>query len=214
MLIGGAIAAGLAVFRDRGRQGTAAEAPPRSIAVLPFVDLSSAGDSAYFSDGLAEEVLNLLSQAPELRVIARTSSFSFRDRDADIATACHPIADAQDVRNPNVVKVVLDTSGRALYFSRAAIPYARDAYAGGIKNVPRGLPVYRHLSIYAYRCAFLRAYSALEPAPLERFEALEQLRVLWHGFRIAVRVSAQAPAAGVDTADDLARVRAQLGANR
>jgi TolB-like protein/Flp pilus assembly protein TadD len=86
LLIAGAVAAGLAVFRDRGRHGTAADARPRSIAVLPFVDLSSAGDNTYFSDGLAEEVLNLLSQAPELRVIARTSSFSFRDRDADIAT--------------------------------------------------------------------------------------------------------------------------------
>jgi len=132
--------------------------------------------------------------------------------DAEIATACHPITDAAEIANPNVVKVVLDRQGYALYFSRAPIPYARDAYAGGIREVPAGLPVYRHLGLYAYRAGFLRRYSQLEPAPIEHFEALEQLRALWHGHRICVAVAAAAPAPGVDTPADLERVRALLAA--
>jgi 3-deoxy-manno-octulosonate cytidylyltransferase (CMP-KDO synthetase) len=132
--------------------------------------------------------------------------------DAEIATACHPITDAAEIANPNVVKVVLDRQGYALYFSRAPIPYARDAYAGGIREVPAGLPVYRHLGLYAYRAGFLRRYSQLEPAPIEHFEALEQLRALWHGQRICVAVATAAPAPGVDTPADLERVRALLAA--
>jgi 3-deoxy-manno-octulosonate cytidylyltransferase (CMP-KDO synthetase) len=113
--------------------------------------------------------------------------------------------------NPNVVKVVLDARGDALYFSRATIPWARDAFAGGVPDrLPPDLPVYRHYGLYAYRVAFLRRYPALPPAPIERFEALEQLRALWHGERIVVEVTAATPAPGVDTPDDLARVRAML----
>jgi len=128
--------------------------------------------------------------------------------DAAIATACHPIDDAAEAFNPNVVKVVLDQRNYALYFSRATIPWARDAFAGGPTAVPDGLPIYRHYGLYAYRARFLRAYPKLIPASIERFEALEQLRALWHGFRIVVEVTSGTPAPGVDTQEDLERVRA------
>ena len=127
--------------------------------------------------------------------------------EASIATACHPIADAESLRNPNVVKVVLDRAGYALYFSRAAIPHARDSFAINQNALPPGLPSYRHIGIYAYRAGFLRIFGGLEQAGIERFEALEQLRALWHGYRIAVAVTEYAPEAGVDTEEDLARVR-------
>jgi len=96
-----------------------------------------------------------------------------------------------------------------MYFSRAPIPFARDAWsgAGGVGNAPDGLPCYRHIGIYGYRAGFLRKYSHLEPSPLEAFEALEQLRVLWHGYRIAVTVSESASPPGVDTPGDLEKVR-------
>jgi 3-deoxy-manno-octulosonate cytidylyltransferase (CMP-KDO synthetase) len=126
---------------------------------------------------------------------------------ASIATACHPITDAESLRNPNVVKVVLDRSGCALYFSRAPIPHARECFALSQNALPPDLPGYRHIGIYAYRAGFLRIFGGLEPAAIERFEALEQLRALWHGYRIAVAVTAHAPHAGVDTEEDLARVR-------
>lgn len=131
--------------------------------------------------------------------------------DAAIATLCCPLDEAAQLVNPNVVKVVLDKNGYALYFSRAPVPYARDAFAAGITTVPHGLPAYRHLGIYAYRAAFLASYARLAPAPLEEFEALEQLRALWHGYRISVAVLPAAPHTGVDTAADLARVRTHLG---
>jgi len=127
--------------------------------------------------------------------------------DAAIATACHAIEDPVEAFNPNVVKVVLDHRGYAMYFSRATIPWARDAFAGGQQAVPSGLPLYRHYGLYAYRVAFLRRYPSLTPSPIEGFEALEQLRALWHGFRIIVRVTRGAPAPGVDTPEDLERVR-------
>ena len=123
-----------------------------------------------------------------------------------MATACHPIHDKTSVFNPNIVKVVADKNGYALYFSRAPIPYARDAYAAD-EEVPSGLPVQRHIGIYAYRGGFLKTYSQLAPAAIETFEALEQLRVLWHGYKISVAVTEHAPAAGVDTPEDLERVR-------
>jgi 3-deoxy-manno-octulosonate cytidylyltransferase (CMP-KDO synthetase) len=132
--------------------------------------------------------------------------------EASIATACSPIADAESLLNPNVVKVVLDHTGHALYFSRAPIPYARDSFALNQSALPAGLPSYRHIGIYAYRAGFLHLYSQLEPAAMERFEALEQLRALWHGYRIAVAVTAHAPEAGVDTAEDLERVRRSFAA--
>jgi 3-deoxy-manno-octulosonate cytidylyltransferase (CMP-KDO synthetase) len=105
-----------------------------------------------------------------------------------------------------VVKVVMDAQGYALYFSRATIPWARDAFAHSKSALPDGMPLYRHYGLYAYRTSFLRAYPALAVSPLEEFEALEQLRALWHGYRIAVKVTHGTPAPGVDTAEDLARV--------
>ncbi|MDF0606200.1 3-deoxy-manno-octulosonate cytidylyltransferase [Neisseriaceae bacterium TC5R-5] len=132
---------------------------------------------------------------------------------APMATLAHPITEAAELFNPNVVKVVLDHVGQALYFSRAPIPYARDAFAHQPEVLPEGLPVWRHIGLYAYRAAFLKTYHTLSPAPLETFEALEQLRVLWHGYTIMVATVAAIPAAGVDTPEDLARVR-QLLANQ
>jgi 3-deoxy-manno-octulosonate cytidylyltransferase (CMP-KDO synthetase) len=127
-------------------------------------------------------------------------------RDASIATACRPLSEAADLSNPNIVKVVVDRSGFALYFSRAPIPYARDAFASGIRDLPRRLPAFRHLGIYAYRAAFLREFKRLKPVALEQFEALEQLRALAYGFRISVAVTRTTPHPGVDTPADLERI--------
>jgi 3-deoxy-manno-octulosonate cytidylyltransferase (CMP-KDO synthetase) len=134
--------------------------------------------------------------------------------DASIATACHVIEDPEEAFSPNVVKVVLDHAGYALYFSRATIPWARDSFAASREKIPRGLPLYRHYGLYAYRVGFLRHYRSLAPAQIERFEALEQLRALWHGYRIAVRITVGTPAPGVDTQQDLDRVRALYAAGK
>ena len=128
-------------------------------------------------------------------------------RDAVIATACHPIHLASEMFDPNIVKVVLDKHGFAAYFSRAPIPYARDTFKTDTSRLPDGLPVFRHLGLYAYRCGFLKIYSTLAPAAVERFESLEQLRALWHGYRISVAVTDRAPDAGVDTPEDLEKMR-------
>jgi 3-deoxy-manno-octulosonate cytidylyltransferase (CMP-KDO synthetase) len=125
---------------------------------------------------------------------------------AAIATLAHPLHGLDEFRNPNVVKAVTDERGYALYFSRAPIPWPRDAFAAG-ESLPEGLPVLRHIGLYAYRAEFLRAFAGLAPAPLERYEMLEQLRALWHGYRIAVAVTPEAPGPGVDTPEDLDRVR-------
>lgn len=131
--------------------------------------------------------------------------------DCAITTAAHPLDDAADWLNPNVVKVVTDAAGNALLFSRAPIPCWRDAPgATALPAEPRPL---RHIGLYAYRAGFLRRFPGLAPAPIERCEALEQLRALWHGERIAVREVAHGPPPGVDTADDLARVRAAWAAD-
>ena len=130
---------------------------------------------------------------------------------AAIATLAHPIFSSEEFRNPNVVKVVTDAQGYALYFSRAMIPWPRDAFASGETSLPEGLPVMRHIGLYAYRAKFLREFAGLAPAPLERFEMLEQLRALWHGYRIAVAVTPEAPGPGVDTPEDLERVRRLFG---
>ncbi len=126
--------------------------------------------------------------------------------DCMMATVAHAIDDADEFANPNVVKVVLDASGRALYFSRAPIPHWRDRPAADA--LPRAPQALRHVGLYAYRAGFLRRFAALPPAALEGTEALEQLRALWHGERIAVHVSTERPGPGVDTPADLERVRA------
>jgi len=127
--------------------------------------------------------------------------------DIPMATLAHPLSSAAEMFNPNIVKVVLDQRGNALYFSRAPIPYARDAFAVDSSVLPAGLPVFRHIGMYAYRAGFLKTYTQLAPSPLETFEALEQLRALWYGYTIAVATVDAAPQAGVDTPEDLARVR-------
>ncbi|MBT0960861.1 3-deoxy-manno-octulosonate cytidylyltransferase [Denitromonas iodatirespirans] len=149
------------------------------------------GDEPLIEPTLVRGVAEALAAAPE----------------AAIATAAHPIASAEEMFNPNVVKVVSDARGRALYFSRAPIPWARDAWATQRDTLPAGLPVMRHIGLYAYRASFLRRYTQLAPCALEQWEALEQLRALWHGDVIQVMAVDHAPAAGVDTEADLARVR-------
>lgn len=131
-----------------------------------------------------------------------------QDAQAAIATCATPIGDAATLFNPNAVKVVCDARGRALYFSRAPIPWARDALADGQQRLAEGLPALHHVGLYAYRAAFLKDFPLLPAGVLERYESLEQLRALEHGHAILVlRMPAQ-PAAGVDTEADLARVRA------
>ena len=126
-----------------------------------------------------------------------------------MSTVAHPIDDSTEFINPNVVKLVCDAAGRALYFSRAPIPWWRDGYAAGVTalSVPRPL---RHVGLYAYRAGFLKRFPTLSASPLEAVESLEQLRVLWHGERIAVHISDTRPGPGVDTPEDLERVRALL----
>lgn len=129
---------------------------------------------------------------------------------ADIATVAHPIG-AGDFFTPSVVKVVCKGNGDALYFSRAPIPFARDHFAAhGQTSLPEGLPAYRHIGLYAYRARFLRAYTRLPVSPLERFEALEQLRALWHGYRINVLVTDHPPMPGVDTPQDAESMKAHF----
>ena len=166
--------------------------------------------------GWADEdiVVNVQGDEPLIdpEIVAAVARALAADGEAAIATAAHAIHDPVEVFNPNVVKVVCDAAGRALYFSRAPIPWARDAWGDGARDLPAGLPVLRHVGLYAYRVGFLRRYAALAPSPLEHWEALEQLRALWHGYRIRVLELAQAPAAGVDTQEDLERVRAIFAA--
>jgi 3-deoxy-manno-octulosonate cytidylyltransferase (CMP-KDO synthetase) len=124
-----------------------------------------------------------------------------------MSTAAHAIESVDELRNPNVVKVVLDGASQALYFSRAPIPWWRDGAADGLAAIGSTPPL-RHVGIYGYRAGFLRRFPALPASPLEAIESLEQLRVLWHGERIAVHVSSTRPGPGVDTLEDLERVRA------
>ncbi|KAF3996688.1 3-deoxy-manno-octulosonate cytidylyltransferase [Glaciimonas immobilis] len=124
-----------------------------------------------------------------------------------MATAAHPIDSIADVFNPNVVKVVVGKSGRALYFSRASIPWHRDGFTLSREVLPADYGPLRHIGLYAYSYDFLQIYPTLAVSPLEQIEALEQLRVLWHGYPIAVHITHSAPAAGVDTPEDLERVR-------
>ncbi|HRE14028.1 MAG TPA: 3-deoxy-manno-octulosonate cytidylyltransferase [Usitatibacteraceae bacterium] len=164
--------------------------------------------------GLADDeiVVNVQGDEPLIdprlvREVAR--ELALRPK-AAIATAAHPIGSAKAFFDPNVVKVVFDTDGFATYFSRAPIPYARDAFAQSKGRLPPDFPAFRHIGIYAYRVGFLRAYGKLSPTPAERFEALEQLRALGHGYRIALAFWTEPVEAGVDTPEDLARVRRVL----
>jgi 3-deoxy-manno-octulosonate cytidylyltransferase (CMP-KDO synthetase) len=156
--------------------------------------------------GEADIVVNVQGDEPliEPALIAGVAAALERDTGASMSTACHLIHDEAAIANPNVVKVVLDGAGRALYFSRSRIPYPREP----------GAIWYRHAGIYAYRGGFLQRFSTLEPAPLERAESLEQLRALWHGHRIAVIVHGEEIPPGVDTPADLDEVRARYDRRR
>ncbi|PHV10702.1 3-deoxy-manno-octulosonate cytidylyltransferase [Chitinimonas sp. BJB300] len=169
--------------------------------------LAEAADLLALPDEAA--VVNVQGDEPliEPALINAVATMLQHDHTLPMTTACHAIAGAEDMFNPNVVKVVLDHMGRALYFSRAPIPYARDAFMRTREMLPANLPVFRHIGIYGYRAGFLRQYRNLAPCALEQFEALEQLRVLWHGHAIGVAVIEHAPEAGVDTPADLERVR-------
>lgn len=156
-------------------------------------------------------VVNVQGDEPliEPRLVSEVAAL-LRAGDADIATAAHPLHDVAQFFDPNVVKVVCDERGHALAFSRAPIPWPRDAFAHDRTRLPDGLPALRHIGIYAYTVRYLRQHGKLAMTTLERFECLEQLRALGSGFRIAVQTVAEAPAAGVDTEADLQRVRALL----
>jgi 3-deoxy-manno-octulosonate cytidylyltransferase (CMP-KDO synthetase) len=157
-------------------------------------------------------VVNVQGDEPliEPALIDAVAGLLARQAQAAMSTAAHPLASAEELRNPNVVKVVTDAQGLALYFSRAPIPWWRDGATPAGAQLPSSPPALRHVGIYGYRAGFLRAFPAMPPAPIEQCEALEQLRALWHGHRIAVHVTDHAPGPGVDTPEDLARVRAMF----
>ena len=134
--------------------------------------------------------------------------------DAPMATLATPIADAHELFDPNAVKLVRGTNGRALYFSRAPLPWARDAFAADRGALPSGMPFLRHIGIYAYRAGFLAQYTRLQRTPLEQAESLEQLRVLEHGYPIAVRLTPEPFPPGIDTEADLERAERWLRAGR
>jgi len=172
-------------------------------------------------------VVNLQGDEPLMppELIRAVAEHLHNHPECAIATACHALHDEASLRNPNIVKTVLDKNGNALYFSRAPIPWPRDAFMvlpsskgrddcpspprGEVRRgeLPKGLPVLRHIGIYAYRVSFLRAYGQLAPAAIEQFEALEQLRALYHGYKIGVFIAEQAPPGGVDTEQDLHAAR-------
>ena len=152
-------------------------------------------------------VVNVQGDEPLIDPSLIAATAALIAHDVPMATAAHAIADMAEAFNPNVVKVVLNKAGRALYFSRATIPWHRDGFAHGREQMPAAYAPLRHIGLYAYRNAFLQEYPQLSVSPLEQIEALEQLRVLWHGVPIAVHVTPHAPAAGVDTPEDLLRVR-------
>jgi 3-deoxy-manno-octulosonate cytidylyltransferase (CMP-KDO synthetase) len=176
--------------------------------------IAEVADQLNWDDG--DIVVNVQGDEPLLdpALIEAVAGALRGDPDAAIATAAHPLAEAADFFNPNVVKVVCDVRGRALYFSRAPIPWDRDYFADRRDALPADFPAQRHIGLYAYRVSFLRRFGQLAVCPLERFEALEQLRALWHGYPIQVASIDHAPAAGVDTPDDLERVRRLFDAGK
>jgi len=151
------------------------------------------GDEPLLDPQMIESVAQLLTERP----------------DCSMSTVAHALDNLAEFTNPNVVKVVLDRQNTALYFSRAPIAWWRDGFAQAKPELPHPAPL-RHVGLYGYRAGFLRQFPLLEVAPLERTESLEQLRAMWHGHRIAVHISDHAPGPGVDTPEDLERVRAWL----
>jgi 3-deoxy-manno-octulosonate cytidylyltransferase (CMP-KDO synthetase) len=171
--------------------------------------LAECADQLRWSDDVI--VVNLQGDEPLAPTSGiRTVAAGLADSAAPMATLATPLTAAAEFLNPNCVKVVVSASGDALYFSRAPIPWPRDAFAASREVLPTGMPMLRHIGIYAYRAGFLRKFSALPATALERAESLEQLRALEHGYRIAVRIAPEPFPPGVDTAEDLQRVRALL----
>ena len=179
-------------------------------------------DHASGSDRLAEAceilsiddeeiVVNVQGDEPmiEPALIDACAALLAEQTDCVMSTAAHPIVERIDFENPNIVKVVLDANGRALYFSRAPIPWPRESAAFDRASSPAAAPL-RHVGLYAYRARFLRRFPLLAVSPLEQIERLEQLRVLWHGERIAVHVSDARPGIGIDTPEDLAKAQAMF----
>jgi len=160
-------------------------------------------------------VVNVQGDEPLIdpTLINTVATLLARRTDADVATCACPIGDADTLFDPNTVKVVCAQDQRALYFSRAPIPWAREALAHGARVLATGLPVWHHIGLYAYRTRFLRRFPTLSQGVLERYEMLEQLRALEHGYTILVHCTHSAPMPGVDTPQDLARVR-EIYANR
>ncbi len=161
--------------------------------------------------GLAPETIVVNVQGDEplipVEVISAVARELENAPDCAIATAAHPITSQDNFLNPNVVKVELDKSGRAMTFTRAPVPWPRDAFREG-KPMPKGHLALHHIGLYAYRAEFLAKFPTLERAPIEASESLEQLRAMWHGYKIAVMVLPDDLPAGVDTQEDLDRVRA------
>ncbi len=164
--------------------------------------------------GLASDaiVVNVQGDEPMIppQVIDQVAVNLAAHSEASMATLAEPIDDVETLFNPNVVKVVSDINGLALTFSRATLPWARDDFARQPDALPAGVPYRRHIGIYAYRAGFLHDFVSWGPCWLENTERLEQLRALWHGVRIHVADVLEAPPAGVDTAEDLERVRRLL----
>jgi len=158
-------------------------------------------------------VVNLQGDEPTLpaELVRRVAETLLQEPEASLATLATPIKHRRELFDPNVVKVVLDQAGRALYFSRAPVPWLRDEFAGeNPRDVSRPLPedtFLRHVGLYAYRVSTLLALSQTRPTTLERAESLEQLRALWLGMKIQVAVVPELPAPGVDTAEDATRVQ-------
>ena len=157
-------------------------------------------------------VVNLQGDEPLLppTLIRQVAQDLANHPQASITTLCTPLTQTGQLTDPNVVKVVMDHAGFALYFSRAPIPWDRDGFAADAVQVEQKTDYYRHIGLYAYRCGFLREYVARPPCRQEQLEALEQLRALWYGYRIRVALALEVPEAGVDTEADLLRVEKLL----
>ena len=183
-------------------------------AMLTQMDHPSGSDrlaeaSALLGLGPREVVVNVQGDEPLInpKLINQVAELLVQRPTASMSTAAHEIHELAEFTNPNVVKVVIDQAQLALYFSRAPIPWWRDGFLRGIQSLPQPAPL-RHIGIYAYRVGFLQSFPTLQPAPIETGEALEQLRALWHGHKIAVHITLDVPGPGVDTPEDLERVRA------
>lgn len=163
-----------------------------------------------------EIVVNLQGDEPlmPVDVMRDVATLLAEHPDWAMTTAAHTLSSVEDFLNPNVVKVTTDVTGRALTFSRAPMPWPRDHFRETKTSLPAGFTALHHLGLYAYRVAFLKAFPTLAQAPLEKFESLEQLRALYYGYEIGVLTLDAALPAGVDTEDDLERVRKVFAENR